>query len=132
MKFLSTSGYLVLPSFAQCICFSYNVVPHESIADISPFVMDFGAPPIYYIITGPATILRSVGTRPFVVKFTDNNASMISLLPPKEVKDDPSDVNLGHKPPHLRQTLALSPIEEGEYVIIKDSKSLQLKKESTL
>jgi hypothetical protein len=30
-------------------------------------------------------------------------------------------VNDGH-PPHLHQSLALSPIEEGEYVIIKDTK----------
>jgi hypothetical protein len=47
---------------------------------------------------------------------------MISLIPPKNIKDDPSETNLGHKPPHEHQSLALSPIEEGEYVIIKDSK----------
>jgi hypothetical protein len=80
--------------------------------------------------TGPATILRSIGTRSFVVQYTDDSgttrtyqrdASMISLIPPKEIKDDPSETNLGHRPPHAHRSLALSPIEEGEYVLIKDS-----------
>jgi hypothetical protein len=47
---------------------------------------------------------------------------MISLIPPKDIKDDPSETNLGHKPPHVHRSLELSPIEEGEYVLIKDSK----------
>ncbi len=47
---------------------------------------------------------------------------MISLIPPKEIKDDPSEIDLGHRPPHVHRSLALSPIEEGEYVLIKDSK----------
>jgi hypothetical protein len=47
---------------------------------------------------------------------------MISLIPPKDIKDDPSETNLGYKPPHLHRSLELSPIEEGEYVVIKDSK----------
>ncbi len=33
-------------SFAQRICFAYNTVPHESLANISPFEMDFGSPPV--------------------------------------------------------------------------------------
>ncbi len=57
--------------------------------------------------TGPATkILRSIGTRSFVVQYlyTDDSgttqtyqrdASMISLISPKEIKDDPSEINLG-------------------------------------
>jgi hypothetical protein len=44
--------------------------------------------------TGPATILRAVGTRSFVIQYTDEkgvtrtyqrDASMISLVPPKEI-----------------------------------------------
>jgi hypothetical protein len=76
--------------------------------------------------------LVQAGTRSFVVQYTDDSgatrtyqrdASMISLIPPKEIKDDPSEINLGHRPPHVHRSLALlSPIEEGEYVLIKDSK----------
>jgi hypothetical protein len=67
--------------------------------------------------TGPATILRSIGTRSFVVQYTDDtgttriyqrDASMISLIPPKDIKDHPSKINLGHKPPHLHRSLELS------------------------
>ncbi len=47
---------------------------------------------------------------------------MISLVPPIEVKSDPSDVNLEEKAPHAHQSVVLSPIEEGEYVILKDTK----------
>jgi hypothetical protein len=47
---------------------------------------------------------------------------MISLITPKEIKDDPSETNLGHRPPHVHLSLELSPIEEGEHVLIKDSK----------
>jgi hypothetical protein len=80
---------------------------------------------------GPATILRSIGTRSFVIQYTDDtgttrtyqrDASMISLIPPKDIKNDPSETDLGHKPPHLHRSLELSPIEEGEHVLIKDSK----------
>jgi transposase InsO family protein len=46
MKFLSPSEYLVWPSFAQRICFAYNAVPHESLASVAPFEMDFGSPPV--------------------------------------------------------------------------------------
>jgi hypothetical protein len=47
---------------------------------------------------------------------------MISLIPPKDIKNDPSETDLGHKPPHLHRSLELSPIEEGEHILIKDSK----------
>jgi transposase InsO family protein len=46
IKFLSPSDYLLWPSFAQRICFSYNSVPHESLAGTSPFEMDYGTPPV--------------------------------------------------------------------------------------
>jgi hypothetical protein len=46
MKFLSPSEYLVWPSFAQRICFVYNAVPHDSIASVSPFEMDFSSSPV--------------------------------------------------------------------------------------
>jgi hypothetical protein len=80
---------------------------------------------------GSATILRSVGTRSFIIQYTDEkgvtrtyqrDASMISLIPPKDIKMDPCDANSDGHPPHLHQSLALSPIEEGEYIIIKDTK----------
>jgi hypothetical protein len=80
---------------------------------------------------GPATILRSVGTQSFVIQYTDEkgvtrtyqrDASMISLIPPKDIKVDPSEVGSDGHPPHLHESLALSPIEEGEYAIIKDTK----------
>ncbi len=73
---------------------------------------------------GPATILRSIGTRSFVIQYTDEksvtrtyqrDASMISLIPPKDIKVDPSEVDSDGHPPHLHHSLALSPIEEGEH-----------------
>ena len=47
---------------------------------------------------------------------------MISLIPPTEIKSDPSDPNLIEKAPHAHRSIALSPVEEGEYVILKDTK----------
>jgi hypothetical protein len=46
MKLLSPSEYDNWPTFAQRICFAYNATPHESINQISPFEMDFAAPPV--------------------------------------------------------------------------------------
>jgi transposase InsO family protein len=46
MKFLSPADYLVWPSFVQRTCFAYNSVPHDSIAAVSPFEMDFGTAPV--------------------------------------------------------------------------------------
>jgi hypothetical protein len=80
---------------------------------------------------GPAIILRSIGTRSFVLQYTDGqgttrtyqrDASMISLVPSSEIKSDPSDSNREEKAPHAHQSIALSPIEEGEYVLLKDTK----------
>jgi hypothetical protein len=81
--------------------------------------------------TGPATILRAIGTRSFVLQYTDGkgvtrtyqrDASMISPVPPKSIKGDPSISVISDIPPHLHRSLTLSPIEEGEYVIIKHTK----------
>ncbi len=80
---------------------------------------------------GPATILRAIGTRSFVIQYLDKkgvartykrDASIISLIPPQEIEADPSEINLEAIPPHLHQSLTLSPIEEGEHIIIKDTK----------
>ncbi len=81
--------------------------------------------------TGPATILRAIGIRSFVLQYTDvkgatrtyqRDTSMISLVPPKEIKADPSIPVTNSKPPHLNRSLKLSLIEEGEYFIIMDTK----------
>jgi hypothetical protein len=61
---------------------------------------------------GPATILRSVGTRSFIIQYTDEkgvtrtcqrDASMISLKPPKDIKIDPSDADREGYPSHLHE-----------------------------
>ncbi len=45
MRYLTPSQYATWPLFAQRICFAYNSVSHDSIAQLSPFEMDFAAPP---------------------------------------------------------------------------------------
>jgi hypothetical protein len=45
MRYLPPSQYTNWPQFAQRICFAYNSVPHDSIGKLSPFEMDFAAPP---------------------------------------------------------------------------------------
>ena len=45
MRYLSPTQYLNWPQYAQRICFAYNSVPHDSIGQLSPFEMDFAAPP---------------------------------------------------------------------------------------
>jgi hypothetical protein len=45
MRYLSPCQYLLWLLYAQRICFAYNSVPHDSLAQISPFEMDFGVPP---------------------------------------------------------------------------------------
>ena len=81
---------------------------------------------------GPATILRAVGSRSFVIQYTDEkgvtrtyqrDASMVSLVSPKEIKNDPSETGDKGSPPHLHQSLTHTPIEEGEYILIKDTKN---------
>jgi hypothetical protein len=44
MRYLSPSQYSVWPLYAQRICFAYNSVAHDSIAQLSPFEMDFASP----------------------------------------------------------------------------------------
>jgi hypothetical protein len=51
--------------------------------------------------------------------------SMISLIPPKDIKSDPSGANLEGKLSHLHQTVALSPIEEGEYILVVITKVIK-------
>jgi hypothetical protein len=81
--------------------------------------------------TGPATILRAIGIRSFVLQYTDakgatrtyqRDASTISLVPPKEIKVDPSVPVTNSKPLQLHRSLKLSPVEEGEHVITKDTR----------
>jgi hypothetical protein len=64
--------------------------------------------------TGPATILRSIGTRSFVIQYTDGqgttrnyqrDASMISLIPPSEIKGDPTNVGFDEKTPHVHLSI---------------------------
>ncbi len=57
-----------------------------------------------------------------VARTYQRDASMISLIPPGDIKVDPSEANLEAVPPLLHQSLTLSLIEEGEHVIIKDTK----------
>ena len=45
MRYLSQTQYQQWPQYAQRICFAYNSVPHDSIGQLSPFEMDFAAPP---------------------------------------------------------------------------------------
>jgi hypothetical protein len=47
MRYLSPSQYTVWPTYAQRICFAYNSVSHASIAQLSPFEMDFASPAKY-------------------------------------------------------------------------------------
>jgi hypothetical protein len=77
------------------------------------------------VLSTPATILSAVGSRSFVIQYTDEkgvtrtyqrDASMISLVPPKEIKIDPSEVGSEGNPPHLHQS-------EGEYILTKDTKN---------
>jgi hypothetical protein len=81
--------------------------------------------------TGPATILRAIGSKSFVIQYTDKkdvtrtyqrDASMISLVPPDQIKIDPTDSNLNEKSPHIHRSILDTPITEGEHVLIKDTK----------
>jgi hypothetical protein len=45
MRYLSPSQYLVWPLYAQRICFAYNSVSHESIAQLWTSQLDFASPP---------------------------------------------------------------------------------------
>jgi hypothetical protein len=45
MRYLSPSQYTHWPAYAQHICFAYNSVSHDSVAQLCPFEMDFASPP---------------------------------------------------------------------------------------
>jgi hypothetical protein len=45
MCYLTPSQYATWPLFAQRICFAYNSVSHDSLAQLSPFEIDFAALP---------------------------------------------------------------------------------------
>jgi hypothetical protein len=59
----------------------------------------------------------------YYVNTYQRDPSMISLIPPKEIEIDPSDACREGYPPHLHQSLTHTPIEEGEYIIIKDTEN---------
>ena len=78
---------------------------------------------------GPATIVRQVGSRSFIVQFTDKkgvnriyqrDAAMLSLIPPSKIEGDPSDINAMFKSPHNHISIKKTPIEEGEIILLKD------------
>jgi hypothetical protein len=78
---------------------------------------------------GPATIVRQVGTRSFIIQFTDKkgvtrvyqrDAAMLSLIPPNKVKGDPSDISAMFRSPHNHISIKKNPIEEGEVILLKD------------
>jgi hypothetical protein len=86
--------------------------------------------------TGPATILRAIESRSFVIQFTDKkgvtrtyqrDVSMISLVPPDQIKSDPTDSNPKERSPHMHRSILQTPITEGEHVLIKDTKESKSK-----
>jgi hypothetical protein len=78
---------------------------------------------------GPAIIVRQVGSRSFIIQYTDKkgvtrtyqrDAAMLSLVPPSKIMKDPSECEVRTKSPHAHRSLDESPIEEGEVVLLKD------------
>jgi hypothetical protein len=78
---------------------------------------------------GPAIIIRQVGSRSFIIRYTDKkgvertyqrDAAMLSLVTPNRVTKDLSDAGVTTKAPHKHQSLMESPIEEGEVILLKD------------
>jgi hypothetical protein len=78
---------------------------------------------------GPATIVRQVGSRSFIIRYIDKkgversyqrDAAMLSLVPPKRIPKDLSDSDVTTKAPHIHQSLTESPMEEGEMILLKD------------
>ncbi len=63
---------------------------------------------------GPATIIRQVGSRSFIIRYTDKkgvertyqrDAAMLSLVPPNRMTKDLSDASATTKAPHKHQSL---------------------------
>jgi hypothetical protein len=78
---------------------------------------------------GPAIIVRQVGSRSFIIRYTDKkgveityqrDAAMLSLVPPNKIIKDLSDTCMTTKAPHMHCSLVESPIEEGEVILLKD------------
>jgi hypothetical protein len=78
---------------------------------------------------GPAIIVRQVGSRSFIIKYTDKkgvirtyqrDAAMMSLVPPSKIIKDLSDPGMVTKSPHDHCSLEASSVAEGEFVILKD------------
>ena len=78
---------------------------------------------------GPATIVRQVGSRSFIIQYTDKkgvgriyqrDAAMLSLVPPSKIVNDPAECSATIKAPHNHYSIVKDPIEEGEIVILKD------------
>jgi len=81
---------------------------------------------------GPATIVRQVGSRSFIIQFTDKkgvnriyqrDAAMLSLIPPNEIKGDPSEIDITNRSPHNHYSKKKTPVEEGEIVLLKDGRN---------
>ena len=78
---------------------------------------------------GPATILKKVGTRSFLIEYKNSDgkirtfqrdASMLSLLPPAEVDFEPNTSEINVFAPQKHRSITANPLREGEIVILKD------------
>jgi hypothetical protein len=78
---------------------------------------------------GPATIVRQVGSRSFIILYTDKkgvsrtyqrDAAMLSLVPPSKIINDPAEFSAAIKSPHNHYSIVKDPTEEGEIVILRD------------
>ena len=58
--------------------------------------------------------MRQVGSRSFIIQFTDKkgvnriyqrDAAMLSLIPPNEIKGDPSDIDITNRAPHNHHSI---------------------------
>jgi hypothetical protein len=87
MRYLTPSQYATWPLFAQRICFAYNSVSHDSLAQLSPFEMDFAAPPKSPF--GPPDPALSLSTKKTTPPFAPDSQSHLRhtsppcALPPK-------------------------------------------------
>ena len=78
---------------------------------------------------GPATIIKQIGTRSFLIEYKNadgkirtfqRDASMLSLVPPKQVDFEPESIKGNSNVPHVHRSLIASPLKEGEIVLLKD------------
>ena len=47
---------------------------------------------------------------------------MLSLIPPNEIKGDPSEIDIMNRSPHNHYSIKKTPVEEGEIVLLKDGR----------